>query len=79
MASSRAWSFLSVQGAESNPIVPHHRIERAICDLGLPYTLLRPSFFMQNLTTTHLPEIRDEHRDVLTGWEAQPEARAAWE
>jgi len=54
--------FLSVQGAESNPIVPHHRIERAICDLGLPYTLLRPSFFMQNLTTTHLPEIRDEHR-----------------
>lgn len=54
--------FLSVQGAESNSIVPHHRIERAIRDLDLPHTFLRPSFFMQNLTTTHLPEIRDEHR-----------------
>ena len=54
--------FLSVQGAENNSIVPHHRIERAIRDLGLPHTFLRPSFFMQNLTTTHLPEIRDEHR-----------------
>lgn len=54
--------FLSVQGAESNSIVPHRRIERAIRDLDLPYTFLRPSFFMQNLTTTHLPEIRDEHR-----------------
>jgi uncharacterized protein YbjT (DUF2867 family) len=54
--------FLSVQGAERNRMIPHHKIEMALADLGLPYTHLRPSFFMQNLTTTHLPEIRDEDR-----------------
>jgi len=54
--------FLSVQGAERTPIIPHRRIERTIMELGVPYTFVRPSFFMQNLTTTHLPEIRDESR-----------------
>lgn len=54
--------FLSVQGAANNPIVPHHRVERTIVELDIPYTFLRPSFFMQNLTTTHLREVRDEHR-----------------
>jgi len=53
--------FLSVQGAESNTIVPHHTIEACIQELGLPYTFVRPSFFMQNLETTHLREIRDDH------------------
>lgn len=54
--------FLSVQGAEANTVVPHHKVEQAILALGLPYTFVRPSFFMQNLTTTHIAEIRDEHR-----------------
>ena len=54
--------FLSVQGAENNTIVPHHKIEDAIDSLTIPRTFLRPSFFMQNLTTTHLSEIRDEGR-----------------
>lgn len=54
--------FLSVQGAEANPVIPHARVEKAILELGIPYTFIRPSFFMQNLTTTHLPEIRDEGR-----------------
>ncbi len=53
--------FLSVQGAETNTIVPHHKIETAIQKLGLPYTFVRPSFFMQNLETTHRTEIRDYH------------------
>ncbi|HKL58141.1 MAG TPA: NmrA family NAD(P)-binding protein [Sphaerochaeta sp.] len=53
--------FLSVQGAETNTIVPHHTIEAHIQELGLPYTFVRPSFFMQNLETTHLEEIRDDH------------------
>jgi uncharacterized protein YbjT (DUF2867 family) len=55
-------AFLSVQGAETNSLVPHHKIERAIIAHELPYSFFRPSFFMQNLTTTHLQEIRDEHR-----------------
>lgn len=54
--------FLSVQGAENNRIVPHHRIEQELVSLDVPCTFLRPSFFMQNLTTTHLAEIRGERR-----------------
>lgn len=53
--------FLSLQGAESNSVVPHHKIEKLLLKAGLPYTFLRPSFFMQNLTTTHLKEIRDNN------------------
>lgn len=51
--------FLSIQGVEQNRIVPHYKIEKAILALGFTYTLLRASFFMQNLSTTHLSEIRD--------------------
>jgi uncharacterized protein YbjT (DUF2867 family) len=58
----RALVFLSVQGAENNVWVPHHRIEELCVELDLPFTFLRPSFFMQNLSTTHLPELRDEQR-----------------
>lgn len=54
--------FLSVQGAQNSRIVPHHRIEQELVSLDIPCTFLRPSFFMQNLTTTHLAEIRDERR-----------------
>ncbi|GAB3790653.1 SDR family oxidoreductase [Spirosoma horti] len=50
--------FLSLQGVENNPVTPHHKIEKLIVEAGLPYTFLRPSFFMQNLSTTHRDEIR---------------------
>jgi uncharacterized protein YbjT (DUF2867 family) len=54
--------FLSVQGAGSNLFVPHHGIEQYLKRSGLPWTFLRPSFFMQNLSTTHRADIceRDE-------------------
>lgn len=51
--------FLSLLGAEKNPVVPHRQIEDLIVASGLPYTFLRPSFFMQNLSTTHRDEIRN--------------------
>jgi len=51
--------FLSVQGAGQNPFVPHHGIETLLKKSGLNWTFLRPSFFMQNLATTHLADIRD--------------------
>lgn len=57
--------FLSLQGVERNPVVPHYRIERHLRRSGVPATLLRPSFFMQNLSTTHRAEIRDEGRIVV--------------
>lgn len=55
----RQVAFLSVQGAGQNVFVPHHAIEVQLKRSSVPWTLLRPSFFMQNLTTTHLSEIRD--------------------
>ncbi len=51
--------FLSLQGVEHNRFVPHHALERVLVELGFAYTFLRPSFFMQNLSTTHQAEIRD--------------------
>lgn len=54
--------FLSVQKAETNALIPHHKVEQIIKKLSIPYTFVRPSFFMQNLTTTHLKEIRDYNK-----------------
>jgi uncharacterized protein YbjT (DUF2867 family) len=44
--------FLSVQGVEKSKIIPHHKIEKLIVDSKIPYTFLRPAYFMQNFTTT---------------------------
>ncbi|MEH7110998.1 SDR family oxidoreductase [Neobacillus niacini] len=54
--------FVSLLGVEKNPVVPHRKIEVFIRELGFQYTFLRPSFFMQNLNTTHQDDIllRDE-------------------
>lgn len=51
--------FLSLLGAEKNPVVPHAGIEKSILASGVPYTFLRPSFFMQNLSTTHRADIQE--------------------
>lgn len=50
--------FLSLLGVEKNPIVPHAKIERIINESGIPYTFLRPSFFMQNLISQHGDDLR---------------------
>ena len=55
--------FLSVQGADKSRIIPHNKIERLIKKHEIPYIFVRPSYFMQNLTTTLLNEIR-EHRSI---------------
>ncbi|ADI00173.1 SDR family oxidoreductase [Salisediminibacterium selenitireducens] len=49
--------FVSLLGVERNPFVPHRKIEQFIRSSGINYTFLRPSFFMQNLTTTHRSDI----------------------
>ncbi len=51
--------FLSLIGVENNRLVPHRAIEEKIRELGFTFTMLRASFFMQNLDTTHRAEIRD--------------------
>lgn len=54
--------FLSVQGVEKSSIIPHHRIEKLIRESGIHFTFIRPSYFMQNLTTTLL---QDLHRESM--------------
>ena len=57
--------FLSLLGVESNPVPPHHKIEKYIEQAGLPYCHIRPSFFMQNLSGVHAFEIKHFDRIVV--------------
>lgn len=56
--------FLSVQGAERHRFIPHAHIETWIRASEVKYTFLRAGFFMQNLATTHRPDIRD-HDEII--------------
>ncbi|GCE47008.1 uncharacterized protein YbjT (DUF2867 family) [Thermosporothrix hazakensis] len=53
--------FLSAMGVEHVPFAPPARVEQYIRDEGIACTALRPSFFMQNLLTEHLDEIRKDN------------------
>lgn len=57
--------FLSVQGAEKSKVIPHNKIERMIKEQGLNYIFIRPSYFMQNLTTTLHKDIKLSRKIVL--------------
>lgn len=58
-------SFLSLIGVENNPVPPHHKIEKYIEEVGLPYCHIRPSFFMQNISGVHAFEIKYFNRIVV--------------
>ncbi len=49
--------LLSVQGADRLPVLPHAKVERWLRGSGLAWTVLRPSFFVQNLTGVHAPDV----------------------
>jgi uncharacterized protein YbjT (DUF2867 family) len=52
--------YLSVPGADTQKAVPHHTVENAIKASGVPYTILRASFFAQNMCrdiTTHAVDV----------------------
>ena len=53
--------LLSVIGADKNPLLPHRKLEQYLESASIPYSFLRPSFFMQNFSTTHLQEIKNNH------------------
>jgi len=63
--------FLSVQGAEKSKVIPHNKIERLIQELEFKFIFVRPSYFMQNLTTTLLPEILKNQRITLPSGKAK--------
>jgi uncharacterized protein YbjT (DUF2867 family) len=54
--------FLSVAGAETNKIVPHHRVELHLAKTGIDHTILRPGFFANNLGDAYREDIRTDHR-----------------
>ena len=56
--------FMSVQGAEKNPLVPHRRVEAYLKTSTFDVTILRPSFFMQNLSGVHAQDVR-EHDEIF--------------
>lgn len=57
--------FLSVQGVEKSKIIPHNKIEKLIVESNIPYTFLRPAYFMQNFTTTLHNDLMKNHRIFL--------------
>jgi uncharacterized protein YbjT (DUF2867 family) len=63
--------FLSVQGAESVSFIPHAKIEKLLIESGIPYTFIRPSYFMQNLSTTLLKDIKDKNWIYLPAGKAK--------
>jgi uncharacterized protein YbjT (DUF2867 family) len=63
--------FLSVQGAEKSNIIPHHKIERLIKELNFDWIFVRPSYFMQNLTTTLANEIKVKNSITLPSGNAK--------
>ena len=56
--------YLSIPGADHLKILPHYQVERHIEASGISYTLLRASYFMQNLcgkNSTHGVDIATRH------------------
>ncbi|WP_334058410.1 NmrA family NAD(P)-binding protein [Polaribacter sp. P097] len=63
--------FLSVQGVEKSKVIPHHKIEQLIINNKLDYVFIRPSYFMQNLTTTLLADIQNNREIILPSGNAK--------
>lgn len=57
--------FLSVAGAGSNPVVPHHAVEKHLEARGGQWTILRPGFFAQNLGDAYRQDIAVDDRILV--------------
>ncbi len=54
--------FVSIVGAERNRIFANHKVETHLKKLGVPFTILRPTLYMQNLSTLHRHDIKEHDR-----------------
>jgi len=63
--------FLSVEGADTNRVVPHHKVEVHLLAGTVPWTILRPGFFAQNLTDAYRLDIRDDDRIYVPAGDAE--------
>ena len=50
--------FLSVAGADRNPLIPHHAVEKHLQAGRTPWTFLRAGFFAQNLHDAYRQDIK---------------------
>ena len=57
--------FSSVTGADTNRVVPHHRVETHLQASSLSWTILRPGFFAQNLADAYRTDIVRDDRIYL--------------
>ena len=57
--------FSSVAGADTNKVVPHHRVETYLRDHAPSWTILRPGFFAQNLADAYRQDIVEDDRIFL--------------
>ncbi|MBK8468310.1 MAG: NmrA family NAD(P)-binding protein [Candidatus Phosphoribacter sp.] len=57
--------FSSVAGADTNRVVPHHRVETHLREHAPSWTILRPGFFAQNLTDAYRRDIVQDDRIYL--------------
>lgn len=63
--------FLSVTGADRNRFVPHHAVEVHLQSGPVPWTILRPGFFAQNIGDTYRPDIRERDEVYLAAGRGQ--------
>ena len=66
-AGVRRVAFLSVLGAERNPLLPHRGVEKRLEAAPVEAALLRASYFMQNLAEVHAADVRDGEVVVPAG------------
>jgi len=59
--------FISIVGAERNRIFANHRTENHFKKLSIPSTILRPSLYMQNLSTLHRHDIQEHDKVNIPG------------
>ncbi len=57
--------FSSVAGADTNRVVPHHRVETHLREHAPSWTILRPGFFAQNLADAYRRDIVEDDRLYL--------------
>jgi uncharacterized protein YbjT (DUF2867 family) len=72
-------AYLSTLGAEKNVLIPHHWIENRITATNMEYTLLRASFFMQNLLEVHRRDIVEHDEIFMPAGDGKTSFVDAWD
>ncbi|AZQ60993.1 hypothetical protein EI427_01800 [Flammeovirga pectinis] len=63
--------FCSIKKSNFSFFVPHNKVEKLIKRSGLKYTIVAPSYFMQNLTTFFLDDIKSNQCIAIPGYSSK--------